>query len=235
MIYSILSAGMVVATFTSSFVTVALLLRGSTILHNRVFKVLFEAPMSFFDTTPSGRIMNCLSKDVDEIDSYLPNKVIASIRFSSRAFGYLLFIGIAIPWFLIPLFFISLGFLFLNNIFRRVIREVKRIENMTRGPVLSHLSTTLQGLSSIRTYGRQKHFTRLFRTHLDRNITALFYFGASQRWLGVNVDFVGHISTLLTAIIVLLLKDHIPPAVGALCISYNIQVPKKINRVFPLL
>ena len=224
MVYAILAGGMVVATFASSFITVAILLRGSTLLHNRVFKVLFEAPMSFFDTTPSGRIMNCLSKDVDEIDSYLPNKFINAIRFSSRAFGYLLFVGIAIPWFLIPLFFICLGFLFLNHIFRKVIREVKRIENVTRSPVLSHLSTTLQGLSSIRTYGRQKHFTSVFRKHLDRNITALFYFGASQRWLGVNVDFVGHISTFMTAIIVLLLKDHIPPAIGALCISYNIQV-----------
>ena len=215
---------MVTTTFTCCFITITFLLRGSTILHNRVFKVLFEAPMAFFDTTPSGRILNCLSKDVDEIDSYLPNRMINTIRFVSLSFGYLLFVGVAIPWFLIPMFFICVFYLFLNHIFRKVIREVKRIENVTRSPVLSHLSTTLQGLSSIRTYGRQTHFTRMFRTHLDRNINALFYFGASQRWLGVNVDCVGHLSTLLTSITVLLLKDHIPPAVGALCISYNIQV-----------
>ena len=228
-IYSILGIGMVTATALSSFITVAILLRGSTILHNTVFKTLFSAPMEFFDTTPSGRILNCLSKDVDEIDSYLPNKFIGAIRFFSRAFGYFFFIGVAIPWFLIPFCFICLGMAFLNYTFRKVVREVKRIENVTRSPVFSHITTTLQGISSIRCYGKGKHFTRLFRKHLDNNVNALIYFWASQRWLGVSIDTLTHLSTLLTGVVVILLKDYIPPSLGALCISYSIQVLSLIH------
>lgn len=223
-IYGILAICMVTATFMSSFITVAIMLRGSTVLHNVVFKTLFAAPMEFFDTTPSGRILNCLSKDVDEIDSYLPNKFISAIRIFSRAFGYLIFVGIAIPWFLIPFCFICFGMGLLNYTFRKVVREIKRIENVTRSPVYSHLTMTLQGISSIRCYGRREHFTRLFRKRLDTNINALYYFGATQRWLGVSVDALTHLSTLVTGIVVILLKDYIPASLGALCISYNIQV-----------
>ena len=38
-------------------------LGASTNLHNKVFKAVFRSPMYFFDTTPSGRILNRLTKN----------------------------------------------------------------------------------------------------------------------------------------------------------------------------
>uniref|UniRef100_A0A7M5WZJ7 Multidrug resistance-associated protein 5 n=2 Tax=Clytia hemisphaerica TaxID=252671 RepID=A0A7M5WZJ7_9CNID len=234
-VYCIIAACMLLVTFASCFITVVILLRGSTLLHNAVFKALFNATMEFFDTTPSGRILNCLSKDVDEIDSYLPGKMIAAIRFFTRGFGYLFFIGVAIPWFLIPFFFICIAFLLLNHIFRKTIRAVKRIENVSRSPVFSHLSTTLQGLTSIRTFQKERHFIKLFRLHLDKNINALFYFGVSQRWYGLNMDFLCHACTLITAILVIAMRDYIPASVGALCVSYAMLSTGRLQFAFRLI
>ena len=43
-------------------------LGASTSLHNQVFKAVFRSPMYFFDTTPSGRILNRWNSQVDEVN-----------------------------------------------------------------------------------------------------------------------------------------------------------------------
>lgn len=40
-------------------------------LHRRAIERVMRAPMSMFDTTPLGRIMNRFSKDMDTIDNTL--------------------------------------------------------------------------------------------------------------------------------------------------------------------
>jgi ABC-type multidrug transport system fused ATPase/permease subunit len=42
------------------------LLAGSSKLHDAMLKRILYSPMSFFDSTPSGRIINRFSKDMDE-------------------------------------------------------------------------------------------------------------------------------------------------------------------------
>ena len=41
-------------------------IKGATIVHNRMFDGLMRCKMSFFDANPSGRILNRFSRDMDE-------------------------------------------------------------------------------------------------------------------------------------------------------------------------
>ncbi|CAG2121798.1 unnamed protein product, partial [Medioppia subpectinata] len=46
-------------------------IRAAKVLHNNMLKRIIRAPMSFFDTTPIGRILNRFSKDIDTADMSL--------------------------------------------------------------------------------------------------------------------------------------------------------------------
>lgn len=41
-------------------------IKASTTLHNQVFKKMIKSAVTFFETTPIGRIQNIFSRDIDE-------------------------------------------------------------------------------------------------------------------------------------------------------------------------
>ena len=58
------------------------LLKGASNLHERMLMSVMRCPMSFFDSTPSGRVLNRFSKDMDESKAIYFNTVWKSMNFS---------------------------------------------------------------------------------------------------------------------------------------------------------
>lgn len=66
---------------TFSVVTLALgTLRAASSLHIQLLQNILKCSMSFFDTTPVGRIINRFGKDVDVIDNSIPVSIRAWIN-----------------------------------------------------------------------------------------------------------------------------------------------------------
>lgn len=58
--------------YSASLVLILGTVRASTLLHEVLLEHLFQLPLAFFNTTPTGRVMNRLGKDIDTIDVVLP-------------------------------------------------------------------------------------------------------------------------------------------------------------------
>ena len=81
---------------------------------------LFHSPMSFFDQTPMGRIMNRLSNDIARIDENIPWAVSYAMSVLAEALNSLIAICVVIPVLVIvviPLLAIFLGIIVCLNIF----------------------------------------------------------------------------------------------------------------------
>jgi ABC transporter transmembrane region. len=63
-------------------------------------------------------------------------------------------------------------FMFLDVWLNVGLRETKKLDNLLKSPVLNHISSTMAGLSVIRTYGRQKIF--LERYHINMTLEAVW-------------------------------------------------------------
>lgn len=55
-------------------------MRSSIKLHNLMFSNIMSATMRFFDTNPSGRILNRFSKDMGIVDEILPRMILDSMQ-----------------------------------------------------------------------------------------------------------------------------------------------------------
>lgn len=65
--------------------------------------------------------------------------------------------------------------------------ELQRIENLTNSPVISHLSETIQGVTTIRAYNQQARFTEILFKRLEANTIAFTILNTSNRWLGISL------------------------------------------------
>lgn len=180
--------------------------------------------MEFFDTTPTGQILNRFSKDIDEIDTRLSFLVEAFILNITFLLSTIVLIVVLFYWFIIALVFFLALFIFLNITFRRSVRELKRLDNISRSPIFSHISASVQGLSTLHAYGKTEEFSQQFEKLLDKNTLPFFVFNVSHRWLAVRLDLITVGITTVTALLVVLLRDDVPAALGGLAITYAIRV-----------
>ena len=79
---------------------------------------------------------------------------------------------------LAPLAAMLCVFVFLTQAFRTVARELKRVDNLSRGPLVSHVTATAAGLTTVTAFGAAPRFTALNAALVD----------AQRSGVGCDVD-----------------------------------------------
>ena len=98
-IYALFSAGQVTFVLIASFTLAMAGVFASGSLHSRMLKNVLRSPMSFFDTTPLGRVLNRFSKDIYIIDEVIPRSIRTFFFTGFRIVSTIVIILIATPTF----------------------------------------------------------------------------------------------------------------------------------------
>ncbi|CAK9831718.1 ATP-binding cassette sub-family C member 5 [Anthophora retusa] len=196
----------------------------STALHNKIFKKLIKSTITFFDTTPIGRIQNIFSRDIDEVDNYIPISVENMVQNIFTCIFAIVLICAIIPWFCLPLIIFATIFLYISKIFRVAMRDFKRMESTSRSPVLSFITTTVHGLNTIHAFEKEKAFVKKFEELVDLNNLCLYLCQSVMRWSAVRLDSLAIASSSITAFLAIVLKGQIPPALAGLAMAYAAQM-----------
>uniref|UniRef100_A0A7N8X0A1 ATP-binding cassette, sub-family C (CFTR/MRP), member 12 n=1 Tax=Mastacembelus armatus TaxID=205130 RepID=A0A7N8X0A1_9TELE len=115
---------------------------------------------------------------------------------------------------------------------RQSIRQMKRLENISRSPCISLTTSTLQGLSTIHAYNTRDSHIKLFKSLNDINSNHYLLFHSGTRWLSFWLDFMASVMTLLVSLFVVLSSnDIINPALKGLAMSYTIQMTGMLQYV----
>ncbi|CAL1548929.1 unnamed protein product, partial [Lymnaea stagnalis] len=128
----------------------------SRVIHTQLLNGILKAPMSFFDTTPMGRILNRLSQDLDILDNDIFLELEVYIEHAMFSIGILVIICYAFPAFIaiaIPAIII-----FFLQYYVKTSCQLRRIAAKNRSPVFAHFSEMLSGVSVIRAHQQQARF-----------------------------------------------------------------------------
>ena len=227
--YAALGVMQSVLMFVFSFSLTVLGTRSSRVMLQRAMTRVLRAPMSFFDTTPLGRITNRFAKDVDIMDNNLTDAMRMYFFTLAMITSVFILIIVYFHYFAIALGPLFLMFLFSASYYRSSAREIKRHESVLRSGVFARFSEGVSGTASIRAYGLQRHFIEGLKREVDQMNSAYYLTFSNQRWLSVRLDGIGNLLVFTTGILVVTSRFNVQPSIAGLVLSYILSIVQMIQ------
>ncbi|XP_046426197.1 ATP-binding cassette sub-family C member 4-like isoform X1 [Neodiprion fabricii] len=193
-IYTFCIAGLDILTTLRSFLFVRMCMNASRQIHDSMFNNILRAKMRFFNTNPSGRIMNRFSKDIGTMDEVLPKVMLEALQIFAILLGIMAMVVIVNHWMIIPTVVMAVVLYVVRIYYLKTALNVKRLEGMSKAksPVFSHVNSTLAGLTTIRSRGKsvQELLMREFDRHQDAHTGAWYLTIVASNAFGFILDLV---------------------------------------------
>ncbi len=202
-----------------------------------MLRSILSSPIRFFDSTPVGRILQRFSRDVESVDIHLQwsfDHTIHAFFHIVMSFALIVVILPLVLIFIVPIFFVYYQ---LQNSYRRVAREIKRLDSLARSPRFAHFKETLMGLHVIRAfdqnpwamnqfYSKLKYSTEMFHTHYMVN-----------RWFSTRLPLIGAGISASTGLVVVFSssRGYIGAGTAGLVTLYALDFWRHLNwgvRIF---
>ncbi|XP_014108153.1 PREDICTED: multidrug resistance-associated protein 1 isoform X1 [Pseudopodoces humilis] len=198
-------------------------------LHHNLLHNVLRSPMSFFDRTPSGNLVNRFSKEIDTIDSAIPPIIKMFMGSTFNVIGACIIILLTTPIAAVIIPPLGLFYFFVQRFYVATSRQLKRLESVSRSPVYSHFNETLLGVSVIRAFEEQKRFIKQNDMKVDENQKAYYPSIIANRWLAVRLEYVGNCIVLFAALFAVIARSKLSPGLVGLSVSYSLQITAYLN------
>ncbi|PUZ46363.1 hypothetical protein GQ55_7G069300 [Panicum hallii var. hallii] len=183
-------------------------LKTAQIFFKKMFDSILRAPMSFFDTTPSGRILSRASADQTTIDDVLAFFVGLTISMYISVLSTVI-VTCQVAWpsviAVIPLLLLNIWY---KNRYLETSRELTRLEGVTNAPVIDHFSETVLGATTIRCFKKEKEFFQKSLLGINSGLRMSFHSCAATEWLGFRLELIGTLVLSITAFLMISLPSN---------------------------
>ncbi|XP_057446132.1 ABC transporter C family member 10-like isoform X2 [Lotus japonicus] len=188
-----------------SLLVVALGIQSSKLLFLQLMNSLFRAPMSFYDSTPLGRILSRVSSDLSIMDLDLPFILTYAVGGTINCYSNLTVLAV-VTWQVlivsIPMIYIAIR---LQRYYFATAKEVMRMNGTTKSFVANHLAETVAGAMTIRAFEDEDRFFNKNLDLIDVNASTFFHSYASNEWLIQRLEVVAAVVLASAALCMVML------------------------------
>ncbi|KAG0240518.1 hypothetical protein BGX31_001878 [Mortierella sp. GBA43] len=203
-------------------------IKASEVIHRQLVSAIVRLPMSFFDTTPLGRIINRFSSDMYSVDEHLPWKFIDMIYLSIAVSSTMVLIAVTTPSFVFMIPIIAVCYYLIQRYFIWATRSLKRINSASISPLYQHFDETLNGVSTIRAMAVQQRFIEENAKRTDHNANTFTASMYCNRWVDLRLQMVGSTIVLIVALSGVFGRYKIDPSLIGLTLNYALSLTDTI-------
>ncbi|CAF2646337.1 unnamed protein product [Rotaria sp. Silwood2] len=203
-------------------------------LHNQMFNSILRAPVFFFDTNPIGRVVNRFSKDISSIDEQLSEVTYNFVDVFFAITSAVIFISFMQPLSLISMALVAFVMERVRRVFAPAMQDIKRLESLNRSPIYSHLSSSIQGVSMIRSYGAQQTCIQEFSHCLDEHTRVYSIMLAMTRWSAMRIECVVAAFVGFLTFSILLTYHSLPISDLSLILAYSFTLVGSVQWIIRL-
>ncbi|KAJ3374928.1 Multidrug resistance-associated protein 1 [Allomyces arbusculus] len=184
----LLIAGAIAAVSSFYIVLAVVATRVARITMTKLLNAILRAPMSWWDVTPAGRILNRMTGDQRTVDRMIPSFSFQILAFVFQVLGTVITIVTATPWFLVVLIPITGIFLLVQRVYLASSRELERVTMAQASPVYQHITESLTGLATIRAFAHSARFQTDAEAKVDLAASGTYTLNATRWWLSVQLQ-----------------------------------------------
>lgn len=206
----------------------------SKYFHDNMAKSVLRAPMSFFDTTPIGRILNRFSDDISTLDQQVLWILMMFFETSLETLTRLVIVIYNLPFMLVIVAFLIILYNYFRNRFIPASRELKRLKSALRSPVFSHLQESVNGVETLRAYGENDRFIHSNRRKVDDVTKVDWATQCANRWLSMRLQSIAAIVVLSSTLLILLsvkFKKGLNPALVGFLMTNVFTSTSSLNAI----
>ncbi len=236
-VYGILGLLTMVITFVSNSFWSRRGIEAGRLFHDRMLNAVLSTPIRFFDSTPVGRILQRFSRDMESVDIQLQwtfDHTIHAFFHITVSFLLIVFVLPFVIVFMVPIFWFYYR---IQNDYRRVAREIKRLDSTARSPRYAHFKETLNGLFVIRAFDKSEWAMQQFYSKLTFSAEMSRTHFLVNRWFSVKLPLIGAAISTVTGLTIVASSHYgfIAAGTAGLATLYAIDFWRHLNwgvRVF---
>ncbi|KAL3687426.1 hypothetical protein R1sor_013735 [Riccia sorocarpa] len=190
-----------------------------------MLRCIFRAPMSFFDSTPNGRILSRASSDQNTLDSQIIY-TLSSVMFSSvQLIGITVVMCQVTRWVLVVVIPLTCVGVWMQQYYITTARPLQRIAGVLKAPIIHHYSESIAGTATIRGFQQEQRFLEKEFHHFDQFTRATFHNFSSMQWLMFRMESLSTIAfTFCLVYVVAFPIGALDPGLAGLAVTYGLQL-----------
>ncbi|KAM0827964.1 hypothetical protein ACQ4PT_067850 [Festuca glaucescens] len=223
--YSGLSIFSCCFAYLRSLFAATLGLKASKAFFTGLMESVFKAPMSFFDSTPVGRILTRASSDLSILDFDIPYSMAFVATGGIEVVTTVLVISTVTWQVLVVAVPVAITMVYVQRYYVASARELVRINGTTKAPVMNYAAESILGVVTIRAFAATDMFIRNNLQLIDNDATMFFHTVAAQEWVLIRVEALQSLTILTSSLFLILIPPGvISPGFAGLCLSYALTL-----------